>query len=239
MSDFDDDDEVQEEKKGPSQEERLEALFNELGSLKKENASLRQDVLRLALTPTPRYEPEEVDEGPDLKGLPDFNMDPDAHMKERDKRIAAYAVERANAIKRPEQNAAERNDKLWKQFQEAYPDLSKDEERIEIAIRKAVDLGKTKGYDMEKYMYMHSDVFFEDIAREHDRFFGKGEKVNKKTEKVEEKEETSEEETNRAWGIFGGYDPSTGKSKSGAEEETLGSMTEDIKSLQKRGGISW
>ena len=221
---------------GASQADRLEALFQELGSLRQENNSLRQDVLKLALAPSPKYEPPATKEGgPDLRDLPDFNLDPDAHLAERDKRIAAYAVQKAVTEQNKPMSTEQRNKMLWDQFQEKYPDIAKDPERIEVAVKKAMDLGKAKGYDMEKYMYGHSEVFFEDVVKEHNRFFAVS--APEKKEKAEDKQPT-EEETNEAWGIFGGSEGANATKKK-TDDEELGSLTADIKKIQRDAGLSW
>lgn len=224
------------EKKVPDQGEKLDALFKELEAMKRQNQDLRKDVLRLSLIGPAEEDREPAIPEVDMSDLPDMYQDPEGFKQGYASRVAAAA--RAN----PGPQRRERNvDELWNQFRSSYPEVAANPEMVEVAVKKAMSKGEAKGYDMQRYMFGHPEMFFEDIIDEHNRIFGgahsKAEGKEAPSEKGK-KEEAAQEEAEMAWGIFGAYQPA-GKAGAEAEGEALGSVSSDLKSLQRAAGISW
>lgn len=219
-----------------SQEERLEALFTQLKEMKEENLALRKDVLRMSYVKPPASPGDDPEPAVDLKGLPDMQEDPEgwaAAYAERAQEVAEKKAARKQQKSLTEAEQRKRAEELYVKFRNDYPELAKDEDKMEIAVRKAWSRGSARGYDMDRYVYGHSDLFFEEVAEEYSKAFGAA-------PKAEEKDEPENTQNDAAWGIFGGSMGESSKPKAGAgKEEALGSFSADLKRFQKERGYSW
>lgn len=217
--------------------EKLDAVFAELKAMKEENLALRKDVLRMSYVKPPREERDEPEPQVDLTGLPDMETDPAgwaAAYRERAEAVAEKKVARKQQKALTEAEQRKRAEDLYAKFKVDYPELAKDEDKMEVAVRKAWQIGSARGYDMERYVHGHPDVFFEDVAEQYTKAFGAVAKA------PEPKEEAETLQNDAAWGIFGGSMGETSTAgKKGQQQEALGSFSEDLKRIQKKGGYSW
>lgn len=211
----------------------LEARFKELEAKSGEREKqLRADLIRsMNLRPQTEAAAPKAPAAPDYKGLPD--PDDENYHEELAKRQAVWyqqvqAAQAAQGHSATSQKA--RADALIEEFKRLHPEQAKDMERVRIAADLAWSKGQQRGMDMDRFAYGSPELFFEDVLSEHARLFGKGEVVEKR-----EEPETME----RALGIFGGMEGHSAPKGREERVEELGSLTGDLKSLQKTAGLSW
>lgn len=113
---------------------------------------------------TPRREPEtQVDDGFDLKSLPDPVEDKDGFIKgvfgAVDRLVQARTEQTAQGLTRQQQL-----DRLWNRFMDVHKDLAEFPEIVETAVKEVVQDTANRGVNPERFMLGQTDRFFTKVA---------------------------------------------------------------------------
>ncbi len=140
-------------------------------------------------------------------------------------------------------------DGLWEDFGDLYPDY--DQERVEFAAGKVAEKAKRKGIDVEKYMFVTSERFIKDTAKEYERLFGVPEEddddtsIPKRTRKAKPARDgqtrnrrvrdDNDDDDGRSASIFGGQESGGRPGRREPNDEL--NMIDDIQALQRKTGF--
>ena len=174
----------------------------------------------------------------DTKDLPDPITDPDKYAAELSKRtVAAIRAEQEAFNKSQHQSSSEQAEldhkisALLEEFSEKYPALSENEDRVAFAAEKAAKAAKTKGLDIERYMFGPGrEQYMRDVSKVYLDMWP----VTEKEEK-EESEEEGQRQGSRTSGVFGGQD--SGGKPEGKQEPQKGDMIKDLRDMQRQSGL--
>jgi len=161
----------------------------------------------------------------DYTKLPDPVEDKDGFARgvlEQTQAIVAHQTQEAGVANSQQQQL----DRLWGEFQDDYPDLADYSEYVEVAAREEVNKAQARGVGSDQLIFKNPDGFKRSVA----------ESTRAKVKKLEAKfGDKKEPEPNRDEGLAGGSDGTS----SGEEEGNvkLGSMTGDLKKLQRESGF--
>lgn len=217
---------------------RLDALEKENQRLSRANASLMSATGSSQGT---QPKPPEKPKGVDLSGLPDPTEDPEKYHKALNERINSamdaygnYVQQSRQSQEQSEATRQERLSALWEDFSESHPELADKEDIVSFAAQNAVKRAQRKGLDVDKYMFVNSEVFFDDVTREVERVkkqFGDDQDTGKDKDQDEDDLDTA-----RTAGIFGGQE-SGGKPNKGKGQDKPGSLIEELQAIQKKEGF--
>lgn len=174
-----------------------------------------------------------------LAGLPDPSDDLDGYQKGLSERISKAVEAGVNSriaayegAQRMQQDERGKRDRLWSEFQEKYEDLADYEDHIEIAANKVARRAAQRGLDVQRYMFVTTDKFLEDVAAETRKLVGP---LLEKEEGAEGAGEGDNDEhpEGRTAGIFTGAPPET---KGGKKETKFPSLSDDLMTIQRATG---
>lgn len=197
----------------------------------------KADRTNLALMTAPPQVPQSVvqPQGPkglDFKGLPDPSMDPEGFTKASQERVQAYVselIKNSQEIDAQRGSQKEQVDALWNRFSSEYADYAADREKVEFAASKVAHTARTRGMDINKYMFgAGQEIFLKDVKETMDRVFGA-------PKSKEQDDDEGVDDNSRALSIFGGQE-SGGRMGSKPPEEA-GDMLKDIQEIQRKTGL--
>ena len=161
----------------------------------------------------------------DYTKLPDPVEDKDGFARgilEQTQAIVAHQTQEAGVANSQQQQL----DSLWGRFQDDHPDLADYSEYVEVAAREEVAKAQARGIDSNQLIFKNPDGFMRTVA----------DNTRAKVKKLEAKfGEKKESEPNRDTGLAGGSDGAS--SDEGEGHVKLGSMTGDLKKLQRESGF--
>lgn len=170
----------------------------------------------------------------DLKGLPDPSVDPEGYARgvlERTQQVVTAQVQDYTTSQRGELDRQKAADDLWARFAKTHEEYAEDQEKVEFAAQKVAGEAKSRGMDLQRYMFgPGSEQFMSDVARKMDEVFGKpgGGKD------PDEEDEGSDE--GRSTSIFGGIE-SGGRPGARGRQEDAGDMLKDLREMQRKTGF--
>lgn len=186
----------------------------------------------------------------DLNGLPDPLTETEAYNKALAERITAAIArgnEASNASQQQNASLESRADLLFEDFSEKFEPYSEFPDRVKFAAEKVASRAQQRGIDLNKYMFVTSDRFFNDVVKEYDTTFGKPEGDGDDETDIDQTDEgadTSQPDRGtpqdpdaadgRTASIFGGQNPAGGKRGTG---ERPSDMIKDITDLQRASGF--
>lgn len=229
---------------------RLEALEAAKAQLETENKALRRDQVHMMAAAAPPAMPQmpHRPSEPKFDDLPDPALDPKTFTQEYHRRSSAYhealrtydkAVEEARSSYQATGEA--RANSLVAQFQEKHPDI--DVDAAKLAAEKVIGRLKSRGLDVDKYVYGATELFFEDLVAEHTKMV---EKWTKKPGDVASgagqagiapRNESPEAEFLRTGGIAGGSQ--AGGTSGGSASVKLESIGDMMDAAQRKTGLFW
>jgi hypothetical protein len=222
------------ENKGEDDEVRtqLASIAAQLASISDENKSLRDANLRLMATAPSA--PGNVSSTPSVPakmsfdGMPDPVEKPTEYAAELNRRISAQLALERDAERQQtqaQQQQSARVQGLWAGFSSQYGEYAKDQNKVEYAAYKLAEKMKSRGVDMERYMFTTQDQFFRDLKEEMVSIFGK----------LDGEEDDALEPADRTTGLPGGSVPNAkGSFKTDAEKSTF---VADLQKMQRTSGF--
>ena len=218
----------------------VESLQTQIGELTS-RLDEQQRVNTALLTAAPTVKPAVATVAPtevDMTGLPDPISEPDKYAAEISKRtiavVRAEDAQRAEAQTEARSAAASLDGQvagLWDEFQEKYPELSEDEDRVAFVAERVATTARKKGMDVDRYMFGPGrDMYLRDVAKTFTKIF-----PVELTSGDGEEEGEEEDPRSRTEGIFGG-ETSGGKPAKGTDEQP-GDMIKDLRDIQRKTGL--
>lgn len=233
-------------------QDKFEALQRQIDEVNRTNMAL--------LTQPPKFQSQVVEPVNDTE-LPDPALDPNGYGKALVERAQNAVDARQRQLDNDRSRKSELDNKvngLWEDFGEAFPDLVGDQKRIEFAAAEVVEKAKRRGIDPERYMFVTTDKFIKDVGKKYLEIFGEpdvdeddnngdyeDEPVTSRRRAVSNVQSRrqprssarSEHEVARTSGIFGGNESGGRPAKGKREEETEGSMIEEMQDFQLKSGF--
>ena len=166
----------------------------------------------------------------DYTKLPDPVEDKDGFARgvlEQTQAIVAHQTQEASKEAGVANSLQQQLDSLWGKFQDDYEDLADYPEYVEVAAREEVSKANARGISSDQLIRRNSDSFMKSVAA------NVRQKVEKLTERLGHKKKPEDE--GRDEGLSGGSHEIPSGAEDGAGK--LGSMTQDIKNLQKDSGF--
>lgn len=205
--------------------DRLARIEAQLNSVLEDNKALRASNFQLMAQPTQQstvsvQKPQEMT----YDNMPDPVEKPKEYAKELEKRLVAKMALDRDYESQQQQGTQQRQQRiagLWTGFSTKYPELSKDQSRVEFAATKVAEEMKAKGIDLDKYMFTTQDTFFNDLKAKMEDIFG-------------EKDE-AEDDNSRSTAAIGPGAPQ-GVVK-GNLEPTSSNMIADLQKMQRTSGF--
>jgi hypothetical protein len=164
----------------------------------------------------------------DYSKLPDPVEDKDGFARgvlEQTEAIVAHQTEAANAATNTVQSQQRQLDSLWDKFQDDYPDLADYSEYVEVAAREEVSKARARGIDSDQLIFKSPDRFLKSVA----------DSTREKVQKLEARFKKEPDDPARDKGLSGGSHEIGSGTEAGSKE--LGSMTQDLKKVQKESGF--
>lgn len=147
--------------------DQIAALNREVGELKRVPQAMAQD-FTIAQRPN-------LNTKPDLKGLPDPVLEPEAYSTQLANRITT-ADENRRRISEWEQEqqrkANGRTEALWNDFSTAYPEHAKKRKAVEFIAAEVANEAAARGLNPERYMFGAPKQFMDDVVKRYDSEFG-------------------------------------------------------------------
>lgn len=235
---------------GPEQVEKVEepakkgtevdvtALMTQIGALQARQEQLEATNMALMAPVRTTVAPQEPQKFT-TEDLPDPVVEPEKYAEEINKRINAsfQSQQNFNAAQNNEANTRKNQlDALWDDFVIAYPAIAEQTEKAEFAIGQVAKKAKTRGIDMDRYMFNNSSKFMQDVEKEFVRVFGELEDGEDDEPVVRRrgKQLAAEEDEGRTAGIFGGIESGN---RAVQQKPGPGDMIKDIQDLQRKSGF--
>lgn len=256
---FDDVDNEDGRQKTENEADRFEKMAQQIADIQRDLKEQNQNNMAL-LSPAPwKDQVEQITEvRPESIALPDPALDPNG--------FEAATAERLRIRMQNEQNRKDREtrkaqdfkskvDQLWSDFNNDYPELSGDEEKLSFAAGAVATAAKKRGVDVERYMFVTRDKYLSDVAKKYRATFGENEVDEDIEEDVAPRRRTAaanpsrnnprrrnrsedDDEASRTGGIFGGNESGGRAARNRDNDEAgAGSMIDDIHAMQKKSGF--
>jgi hypothetical protein len=245
--------------KTEEKDDKYDALAKQLANLQSEMAETQRANMALLSQNTGRSQVETFTEvKPESVALPDPALDPDGYDRALAQRqnIRAENQRRQNDIQnRRQQETSDKVADLWENFQDKYPDISDDQERIDFIASSLAKQAQRRGLDLERYMFVTADKFMDDVANKYYEVFGEPEGDNENNledasrqrrssprddtrRRSSRRDRQENEPVGRTSGVFGGNE-SGGRPGRGREDddERGPDMIDDIQQLQLKTGF--
>jgi hypothetical protein len=246
--------------KTEEKDDKYEALAKQLANLQSEMAETQRANMALLSQNTGRSQVETFTEvKPESVALPDPALDPDGYDRALAQRqnIRAENQRRQNDIQaRRQQEASDKVADLWENFQEKYPNIADDQDRIDFIASSLAKQAQRRGLDLERYMFVTADKFMDDVANKYYEVFGEpeGDNENDLEDAPRQRRSSSRDDTRRpsrrrdrqenepvgrTSGVFGGNESGGRPGGRGREDddERGPDMIDDIQQLQLKTGF--
>jgi hypothetical protein len=220
-------------------------LLRRLDALEQQNTELRRTAL-LSAEP-PLREAAIVDPAKavlDLKGLPDPVDKPTEYNTELATRINAVVDQRVHAVQQGQQSAVEQAaaaDRLWQGFVTKHPEWADYPDLVGTVAKNVVDDATKRGIDPQKYLFVTSDLYFDDVAKVLDEKYGAlvEDADEPAGQEPAQRAQTTGQEPgpDRTAGIWGGPESGNRPSSGAAPQAGPGDMFKDLTDVQKRMGL--
>jgi hypothetical protein len=152
----------------------LKALQDQIAKLSGDLDNQRQTNMALMAQPMIQAAPQAP--SVNMKNLPDPTLDPEAYAAEVAQRTTAY-IGQVQQLQQAQAASVGQSDRrveaLWQDFNEKYPQFSKNPDQVEFAATKVAERAKARGIDVGKYIFGAAPVFMADVAKEMEKVFGK------------------------------------------------------------------
>lgn len=240
------------------QDDKYDALAKQMADLQSRLSEAERT--NMALLQSPNQWKSQVDQVVEVKPesipLPDPALDPEGFDRASGQRTElrlANAERRRQAELNQRQETSEKVNELWSDFAEAYPDISENKKRVDFVATSVVQAAQKRGIDVQRYMFVNRDRFMSDVVKEYENIFGKADASDDDYQddpparrsssraaprNQSRRRDRAEEDDNRTGGIFGGNESGNRTSSNRSrEDETGGSMIDDIQAIQKKTGF--
>lgn len=224
---------VQDTKSDPNAE-----LQRQLDEMRAQNTRLQEDLARVVSVPQVTVAPT-APKGISYDNLPDPVTDPAAYGQALGQRI----VENAQAQRGYEQTnqaiVQEREGKieaLWEDFDNAYPEIAKDKEGMEFVVMQVAKRAKTRGADLDRYMFVTREKFMGDVAKAYEARFGEAEDDEPAPKPRRQRARPDDDEPTRT-SVFGGLEGGGRPTQVAKDNPSESSMVKEIQEMQLSSGF--
>lgn len=245
---------VDNERKEDNSQPNVADLLKQIAEMKQELDSIGNTNNAL-LTAAPQVLEPEVPKAINFDGLPDPVVDPKGYAEGLEQRITARQNQQRdyeNQQNRVQQTRKEKFDTLWSDFSDKYADIAADQKGLEFAAQQVANEARSRGVDLDRYMFGSRDRFMAAVAKEYEEVFGPSEEVDEEAEEAPRPRGrprkgskrvvarrqlgNDDDDDGRTGGIFGGQE--SGGARTGSKDKPqAGDMVSDLQELQRKSGF--
>lgn len=256
------DDVDNEEGKVVEQDDRYEVLAKQIAELQRANEEIQRANMALLQNPSwgsqTEFQPQLED--PNKIELPDPAIDPAGYSEANLRRLR---VQNENdrrlreADDRKKKTVEEKAEALQEAFAAKYPELALDQEKLDFVSVKVAQDAQKRGVDVQRYMFLTTDKFLDDVAKRYVKVFGEPEPLEDDDYDIEEdrsnnlrreasasrrrnsrrrSRQEDDDVVSRTSGIFGGNE-SGGRPGRSRDDDRGPDMIDDLHAIQRKTGF--
>lgn len=256
------DDVDNEEGKVVEQDDRYEVLAKQIAELQRANEEIQRANMALLQNPSwgsqTEFQPQLED--PNKIELPDPAIDPAGYSEANLRRLR---IQNENdrrlreADDRKKKTVEEKAEALQEAFAAKYPELALDQEKLDFVSVKVAQDAQKRGVDVQRYMFLTTDKFLDDVAKRYVKVFGEPEPLEDDDYDIEEdrsnnlrreasasrrrnsrrrSRQEDDDVVSRTSGIFGGNE-SGGRPGRARDDDRGPDMIDDLHAIQRKTGF--